>query len=94
MQDLIATWLPHLILLVVAVMIVCMIYDPTMKLLIFAALPESYQNWLTFAICLVEEARFLMICAGLGAPSWQLQIVAFQDINEELGALIQSVAET
>ena len=94
LQDLIAIWLPHMLLLAASMAVICMIYDPTMKLLLYAALPESYQSWLTLGIGLVAEWCFLLFGAGLTVPAWQLQIVVIQDINEKLETLIESMMKT
>ena len=92
LQDLIAIWLPYMDFPAVLVIVVCMIYDPTMKLLLYAALPEAYQNWLSFSMLLVEEVRFLLVFLGLAVPAWQLQIIAIQDVHKALQFLVDSAA--
>ena len=65
-----------------------------MKLLLYAALPECYQNWLSFGICFVEEMRFLLFVVGIAVPACQLQLIAFQDVNKALEAHADSMRET
>ena len=75
-------------ILAVAGIVACFIYDPTMNLLLNAGLPENYQTWLSFSVCLLEEIHFLSIIVGLAIPTLQLQIIAFQDVDKALQALI------
>ena len=75
-------------ILAVAIVFACTIYDPTMKLLLYAALPEKYQTWLSFSVCLLEEIRFMSILVGLAIPTLQIQIIAFEDVEKALQALI------
>ena len=90
LQDLVAIFLPYMMILTDPVIIACFILDPTMNLLLYSALPTSYQNWLSFSICLVEETRLLGFCMGIVTPVWQLQVVAFDLICHTLQTLIES----
>ena len=81
-------------ILAVFIIVACMVYDPTMKMLLYAALPEKYQNWLSFGVCILEEIRFLFIITGLAVPTLQRQIVAFQDVHKALQALVDSATDT
>ena len=76
------------------IIVACMVYDPTMKLLLYAAVPENYQTWPLFGICLVEEIHLLVVFAGLAVPTLQVQIIAFQDVHKPLQDLVESKAET
>ena len=93
-QDLLAIWLPYMVLCAASIVTTCTIYDPTMKLLLYAALPENCQTWLSFVICLVQEMRVLLMCIGLAVPTWQIQIIAFQYADKALHDLADSVVET
>ena len=93
-QDLIAIYVPHMIIFGAALLIgCCYIYDPTLRLLLYSALPERYQNWLTFTMCLAEEIRLLLICSGVVVPVLQLQVISFDKVNVELEAIISSALD-
>ena len=77
-------WIPHILLFTIVVALACFVYDPTVKLLLYSALPESYQNWVWFGTCYLEEVRFLLVLVGIEVPLWQLQLIAFEDINRGL----------
>ena len=64
-----------------------------MTLLLYSAVSTSYQNWLTFGIYYLEELRFLLILVGLEIPAWQFQLIAIQDLNMELAAILDSTLE-
>ena len=91
LQDLIAIVLPYMALLAALTIGACYALDPTMKLLLYSALPAQYQNWLSFAICLVEEVRILGIFAGTVTPVWQSQIIAFDLVSDNLECLTESM---
>ena len=91
LQDLIAIFLPYMALLAVLVIGACYALDPTMKLLLYSALPARYQNCLTFAICLLEEIRILGIFAGTVTPVFQSQIIAFDLVSDNLECLTESM---
>ena len=90
LQEHLALWIPHIILSTIVLVLACFLYDPTLKLLLYSAIPERYQNWLSFGICYLEEARFILIQAGLEIPVCQLQLTTFEDINMNLTPLIHS----
>ena len=93
LQDFIAIGMPYLVLLAAGMIGACIIYDPTMKLLLYSALPERYQNWLSFGILWVEELRLMIFGSGIGVPVWQLQIIAFDTVNNNLQAMMDSMLE-
>ena len=68
----------------------CIVYEPTMKMLLYAAVPAPYQNSLTFWICFAEEMRFLVICIGIAIPTFQRQVIAFDLINTNLEDILVS----
>ena len=63
-------------------------YDPSMTLLLYSALPASWKNWFFFGVCFVEEMRLFLFAVGVALPAWQIQLVAFEDVNSRLEALI------
>ena len=87
LQDLIAIWLPYMVLLAVVMIGACYLYYPTMRLLLYSALPPSYQNWWIFTILWMEEMRLLILALGTVVPVWQLQIIAFNLIHSSLQAM-------
>ena len=91
LQDLVAIWLPYLVLLAAVMVGACYLYDPTMRLLLYSALPGSYQNWWIFTILWVEEVRLLILASGTVVPVWQLQIIAFDLIHHSLQSLTNSM---
>ena len=87
MQDLIAIGLPYMVLLTLPVCWASFIYDPTMRVLLYSALPECYKNRLSFWICFVEEMNFLLMFAGLAIPIWQMQVISFDLVKRNLDIL-------
>ena len=53
-QELITVYVPHVVLVAVAVVGACYVYDPSLRLLLYSALPERHQSWLAFIICIAE----------------------------------------
>ena len=90
-QDLIAIYLPHITITTAAVIGGCYLYDPSMKILLYSALAEKYQNWLSYGICFVEEIRFLARLLGTVVTAWQIQLLAFELVTNELDASVQSL---
>ena len=62
----------------------CAIYNLTMSMLLYSALPEAYQNRLTCWLCYVEEVRFMAVIVGVAVPVSQCQVIAFGLINNKL----------
>ena len=89
-QDLMAVYLPYMILCSLAFVGACYIYDPTLSMLLYSALPERYQNWLIFIICFAAEMHFVVIIAGMGVKVLELQINTFDEITTQLEANITS----
>ena len=81
----------YIVLVAVGMMGACFVYDPTMKLLLYSALPDNQKNWHSFLLCFVEEMRFIFIYKGLAIPAWQLQVIAFDLINKNLELLLESL---
>ena len=77
LQDLIAIYVPYMVMAGVVTILACFTYDPTMKYLLYKALPETRKNWITFGVCLLEETRLLLIDSGLVITVFQVQVIAF-----------------
>lgn len=65
LHDRIAIWLPHMVMLAAVIVGTCYLYDSTLKMLLYSALPESHKNGVSFGILWVEEVRLLLF----GCPS-------------------------
>ena len=91
MQDLIAIYLPDMIITALLAILACIIYDPSMSLLLYSGLPEVYQNRFTFWICMVEETRFLMFMAGMDTPTWQSQVISFDFVSKNLEEIMEKL---
>ena len=76
---------------VLAILVVgaAMVYDPSMKLLLYAALPTHLQNQTSFGLCLLEEIRFLVVITETATPVWQLQVISFDLVSNQLRPLMQ-----
>ena len=70
------------------IIIACFILDPTMRLLLYSAIPASHQIWWSFGLCLGEEIRLLGFCTAIVTSVWQLQVVAFDLISNTLESLL------
>ena len=88
LQDLIALLMPYMTPVVAVMIGACILYDPTMNMLLYSALPGSHQNWLTFGICFLEEMRFIGLCVGISVLTLQRQIIAFDFITTRLRVVL------
>ena len=77
-------------MLTIAIMLVgiCAVNDPTMKMLLYDALPKSYQNGVTFWLCYMEEIRLLAMIVAVNVPAWQCQVIAFDLVNHDVEEII------
>ena len=91
-QDLIAVSLPYMVLFGLPIIAASFVYDPTMRALLYSALPECWKNHLSFWICFGEEARFLLMFTAICVPTWQLQVISFDSVNSSLDMLQQGIA--
>ena len=94
LQDLIAAYMPHMVLCGVVGIATCYAYDPDLRLLLYSALPKRYQTWLIFLICYVEEIRLLLILSAVIVPILQLQVITFGQLNIHLEATLVGSALT
>ena len=83
LQDLIAIYVPYMIMAGVVTILACFTYDPTMKYLLYNALPETRKNWITFWICMLEEIRVLLVDSGLVISVFQVQVIAFDLVKSD-----------
>ena len=80
--------MPYMIILGLPLISGCFIYDPTMKLLIYALIPDSPKSWLWFWPCFAIEIHFLIIFMAVFIPGWQLQVISFDLVNTKLEAIM------
>ena len=74
----------------VAIMIMFM-WNPSMKLQLYAHIPQAYQTWPVFSLLLLEELRVLVVGLCSAIPAWVLQIVSIELVNNKLQQLICSM---
>ena len=72
-------------------MLACYIYDPSMKLLLYSGLPASFQNPVTFWLCMMEEVHFFVRCTSMAVHMWQLQVIAFDLGNSNVAGIIEKL---
>ena len=77
-------FLPYMASVGMLVVIAAYIYDPTMKLLLYAALPDGYKTSPLFWLCLAGELHFLLTFIALAVPAWQLQVISVEILNTSL----------
>ena len=94
LQDLIVLAMPYMVQVTAVTGVACIVYDPTMRLLLYSAVPEQYQSCLSFLICLTEELRLLCMYAVLVVPTWQIQVISFDLLNRELENIADAVRHT
>ena len=94
LQDHIVLAMPYMVQIAAITVVACVVYDPSMKLLLYSAIPEQCQNWLSFLICLTEELRLLCMYAVLVVPTWQIQVMSFDLLNRELENIADAVRHT
>ena len=90
-QDLIAICEPYMVALAVPAISASYVYDPSMRLLLFTALPSHLQNWATFGLCLLEEVRFLLMFLIIGVPILQAQVITIDLVSSRLQILIRKM---
>ena len=89
LQDVLAICLPYMVFLAVIVVTASFAYDPTMKLLLCAMIPEeSWKTWPWFWACFPWELHFVAMSGVIAAPVWQLQVISFELINVNLQTIV------
>ena len=91
LRDLIAVCLPYTGIIALVAIIAAFVYDPSMRLLVYVALPSHLQNWATFGFCLLEEIRFAVICIATVVPILQIQVISFDIVTEKLRQMVQNM---
>ena len=90
LQDLIGILMPYMVLLAVPVISLAFVYDPTLRILLYALLPESLKTWPWFGVGFIEEVHFLTRMVCIAVPVWQLQVISFDLVNKSLETVIAS----
>ena len=80
LQDVMAIYAPHMISIIISVIGLVFIYDPSFKLLIHSCMPLEWRTPLVLAICAVEELRHLLMLGAIYTPIWQLPGVIFETV--------------
>lgn len=88
LQDLVAINLTYMVLAIIGLIIVAAIYDPTLQFLLYAGLPQHVQTWLTFAVLMLEEMRYMLMNCAVIVPVFTLQIISFDLVNSQLKFLM------
>ena len=91
LQDLIAKNLSYMNVFCAALIVATYVYDPSMRLLLYSALPSRLQNWATFGLCLLEEIRFVLICVATGGPMFLLHTISFELICTQLRLTMRKI---
>ena len=91
LQDLLAIYMRRIGLVSGVAVLGCYVYDPSMKLLLYAAVPAAYQNWLSFCVCYVAEIQHLMMLIGTGLSTWQLQVMSFDLVTHKLESIVEEL---
>ena len=89
LQDLIAIYLLRIAVVSTTTAGICYVYEPSMRLLLYAAVPVDYQNWLSFGLCFIVEIQYLAILVVTEASTWQLQVISFDLITHKLGGILE-----
>ena len=89
-QDLIALGLPYMFIISILIISVSFAYDPTMKLLLYALVPETWKTWPWVWGCFTVEFHFFVMFAPIACPTWQLQVISFELINMNLGTIVST----
>ena len=91
LQDLMALYAPELILVGILAVIAAMVYDPTMKMLLYTALPDGMRTPIWFILCFAEELRNLMFEGAILVPVLQIHVLTFEVVDEALRSIAVSV---
>ena len=94
LQDLIALYAPELILGGIIAVIAAMMYNPTMKMLLYGALPDSKRTPMWFIICFGEEFRHLLSLATIMVPVLQIHVITFDILDDTLRKIAASALNT
>lgn len=90
LQNLVALYAPHMAMAGALSHFPCYLYDPTMKGLLYSALPTHCQTPARFSVCLLAEAHYMVYVVSVASPVFQLHIVICDAITQGLKMLTQS----
>ena len=93
LQDLIGVGLPYLVLPVTPIVCASFVYDPTMKLLLYAMVPDGWKTWPSVCTCLIMEANLMLMFAAIAIPAWQVQVTAFELVNHKLQTIFAATTK-
>ena len=90
LQDLIVIGLPYMMISTAPIITASFVYDPTMKLLIYSMVPESWKNWQWFCACFTAEIHFMAMFPAIATTAWQLQVISFELVNTNLETIVSA----
>ena len=91
MQDWIAVSLPYMVTMVIPLIVIACVYDPSMRLLVYSALPNCLQHWTTFGLFIIEEARLMLTIITIGIPIFQLWVISFDLVSHKLRLIVRRI---
>ena len=89
LQDLIALYAPHMVFPAALAVMACFFHTPKMKLLLYAAVPEQFENPVLFALCMAEDIRCVVLEATTAMTVFPIQVLTFDAIKLSLSELAQ-----
>ena len=93
LQDLIAIFLPHILLIAVLFITASLVCYPTMTGFLYSVLPESWKTWPWFLAFLLMEIRSMTMVLAVLSQALQIHVVAFDLVNWSLQQLECKVLE-
>ena len=93
LQDLIAIFLPHILIIAVLFITASLVYYPTMTAFLYSMLPENWKTWLWFLAFLLMEIRSMAIILAVVSQALQIHVIAFDLVNWSLQQLECDVIE-
>ena len=91
LQDIIALYAPHMVLAAVVSATAVMAYDPTLKILLYSALPHEWRTFTVFSFCLAEEVRNLVLMGMIAVPVLQIHVMTSDLLVQTLHEIAHSV---
>ena len=90
-QDIFAMSLPYTFLLSILTVMLTLIFNPSIKYMLYAAIPLEHQTIITFGILLFEELRMLIAGVSMMIPILTAQVLSFDLVRNKLQQLIDSM---
>ena len=91
LEDLIAIYLPYMLILEGGLVLVSLFYDPTTTLFLYSKLPESYRTWPWLLACLLEEIRSMAIIIAILVPAEQIKVLAIGLVRMSLEEVVRGM---